>query len=122
MSLSRIIDQANIRVTDAIRYYREKQYHRAAAVLHELLDEEPRNIEARLLLASCFLFSARYYLAGQAFLHVVENAQDPDLRLQGLRGIESVRKYLQNISHVDDSFAESAVHLLCKKAIATRFL
>lgn len=123
MSSARFVNhnQSNTQVIDAIRHYREKDFERATAVLYELLDKDPNNIEARLLLASCLLFAAHYFLAGQAFLHVVQHAKDPDLRLQGRRGVESVKRHVQNISHFDDSFAESAVHLLCKKAISNSF-
>ena len=121
MSKDNALDETNIRVIEAIINYRKRDFERAAAALYDLLDREPENVEARLLLASCLLLAAQFFLAERAFDYVVEHAIEPEVRLQGRRGLESVRRQNQDISSVAQNFAEEAVLLLCKRAIAAQF-
>ncbi|MBX9569276.1 MAG: tetratricopeptide repeat protein [Candidatus Obscuribacterales bacterium] len=82
-------------VVNAVNLYQSGRYRDAISSLQELLDLEPNNWEARLMLAVCFYKTGQLGAAHRAFDLIVERTTDLDIRQKALEGTEVTRAKLQ---------------------------
>lgn len=82
----------------ALRLYKDKNYKEATAALTEILDYEPGNWDARLLLAACYYRTQQYMTAQRIFKFVADGSPDRATRLKALEAINVITGVLQNKS------------------------
>lgn len=71
----------------ALEAYRAGKYTEAIAGLVEVLDMEPQNWDARLMLGASYYKSGQYFAAQCAFRLVCERAPEQDIRIKGREGL-----------------------------------
>ena len=90
MNLTFNTQNVNIQVAlKALEHYRKNQYAEAADALQEILDMEPQNWDARLMLGACYYKSGHYFQAQCAFRMICERASDPEIRKKANQGMLS---------------------------------
>jgi hypothetical protein len=71
----------------ALKCYRDGDYKEASLALLEVLDAEPINWDARLMLGACYYKMEQYFSAQCAFRIVCDQANDPMTRIKGREGL-----------------------------------
>jgi tetratricopeptide (TPR) repeat protein len=71
----------------ALDSYRSGNYEQAIAALLEVLDVEPKNWEARLMLGACYYRLGQYFAAQCAFRLICEQATDSNVRTRAREGL-----------------------------------
>jgi Flp pilus assembly protein TadD len=80
----------NVNIAVALRAldnYRSGNYTEAITALNEVLDVEPNNWDARLMLGACFYKLDQQFSAQSAFRLICENATDPAVRNKAREGL-----------------------------------
>jgi thioredoxin-like negative regulator of GroEL len=73
----------------ALNYYRSGNFREAINALIQILDQEPRNWDARLMLAACYYKTGQYAAAGRGFRYLYEQAEMEDVRKRAHQGLLS---------------------------------
>lgn len=90
---------ANISVVlEALNYYQNRQFNQAIQPLLNVLDVEPRNWDARLMLAACYYKTNQYAAAERAFRMICENSGDADLKKKAAEGLRAASAKLSRRS------------------------
>ncbi|MBX9725313.1 MAG: tetratricopeptide repeat protein [Candidatus Obscuribacterales bacterium] len=80
----------NVNIAVALRaldLYRAGKFKEAVGALLEVLDAEPQNWDARLMLGACYYRTGQYFSAQNAFRMVADQAQDAQLRNRARQGL-----------------------------------
>ncbi len=89
----------------ALSLYRAGEFSQATCALLEVLDNEPKNWQARLMLGACYYKTAQFASAGRCFRFVYENASDEESRKKGLEGLLATNAKLEKkIGTIPDEF------------------
>lgn len=73
----------------AMRNYRSGSYELAINDLQLILDVEPNNWDARLMLGACYYKTAQWFAAHRAFQFINDRTDSIDLRSRALEGIQA---------------------------------
>jgi tetratricopeptide (TPR) repeat protein len=74
----------------AIRNYRAGAYKDAVVDLQSVLDLEPQNWNARLMLGACYFRMEQWFAAQSAFQFINDKSNEPDMRSRALEGLNAV--------------------------------
>lgn len=74
--------------------YKEGRFREAITPLQDVLDYEPQNGYARLLLGVCFFKTGNAYAAERAFNAVKLNTRDQELRDKAIRALDALNFHL----------------------------
>lgn len=81
----------------ALKHYRAGNYKMAIESLLKILDAEPNNWDARLMLAASYYKTAQYAAAERAFAKLNENCPDEDIRVRAAVGLKASTERLHQI-------------------------
>ena len=79
----------------ALRYYRAKEFGQAIEALLEVLDVEPRNWDARLMLGSCYYKTGQFGSAHRVFKMIYDRCLEPGLKEKASDGMQAAERKLQ---------------------------
>jgi hypothetical protein len=79
----------------AVQLYREKNYKACVTVLMSVLDVEPRNWQARLMLGACYFRTEQWGAAQRCFRFLVDQCTDPDTKIKALEGLQAATSRLE---------------------------
>lgn len=79
----------------ALQHYRAGEFQQAITSLLIVLDSEPRNWQARLMLAACYYKTNQMFAAVRAFRFIYESAGDDELRKKALEGLQATNAKLE---------------------------
>ena len=79
----------------ALRYYRAKEFGQAIEALLEVLDVEPRNWDARLMLGSCYYKTGQFGSAHRVFKMIHDRCLEPQLKQKAIDGMQAAERKLQ---------------------------
>jgi hypothetical protein len=79
----------------ALQQYRSAEFLQAIETLTDVLDMEPHNWQARLMLAVCYYKTTQYLPAERAFRLVYDQAPEADIRRKGLEGLLATKSKLE---------------------------
>ena len=74
----------------ALRFYKSKQYNEAIPALTDILDYEPSNWDARLLLAACYYKTQQYMTAQRIFRFISDGCPERATRLKALEALNVI--------------------------------
>jgi hypothetical protein len=74
-------------VLNALTSYRDGNYQRAAAQLLEILDMEPNNWQARLMLGGCHYKTGEFASAQRVFRFLSDKCPEQDVRSKAQEGL-----------------------------------
>lgn len=80
----------------ALQQYKAKQYNEAIASFTEILDLEPRNWDARLLLAASYYKSAQYFTAQRIFMFIKDNCPEREIASKATEALRSTKAQLEH--------------------------
>lgn len=80
---------------NALKLYRTKNYKDAISYLVEILDVEPRNWDARLMLSACYYKTKQYAAAQRAFRFLYDNCPEEDVRSRAREGLQATNALLE---------------------------
>lgn len=88
MKLTFNTQNVDIQITlKALNFYRGGDYRQAARALQEILDSEPQNWDARLMLGACYYKSGQYFMADSAFRLILDQCTDIEIRKKAREGV-----------------------------------
>jgi len=79
----------------ALKQYEEGNFGEAIRTLLEILDLEPKNWQARLMLAVCYYKTKQFISAERTFRFIYDQASERDLRKRGLEGLQATKAKLE---------------------------
>lgn len=79
----------------ALKHYRAREYQPALVCLLEILDFEPNNWDARLMLAVCYYKTNQMAAAQRAFRHIWQNCKVDDIRATACDGLQAATAALK---------------------------
>jgi hypothetical protein len=79
----------------ALQHYRQGEFQQAISVLLDVLDNEPLNWQARLMLAVCYYKTNQFLASQRAFRLIYEQANDLEIRKKGLEGLQATKAKLE---------------------------
>jgi thioredoxin-like negative regulator of GroEL len=82
-------------VVEAINFYQAGRFREAMSALLQLLDTEPENWDARLMLAVCYYKTGQIASAHRAFTLIVEKTNSLEIRHKALEGAELMSVKMQ---------------------------
>lgn len=111
MKLTFNTQNVNIQVAlSALSLYRSGEFDQASYALQEILDVEPDNWDARLMLGACYYKTGQYFMADCAFRMILEHSSDPDIRKRAREGVLSTAgKWGHRVSNTPPEFGSCAV-------------
>ena len=80
---------------NALKLYKGKQYKEATACLLDIIDVEPKNWDARLMLGACYFKTDQFAAAQRAFRFIYENCPISDIKSCALEGMQASQYKLQ---------------------------
>jgi tetratricopeptide (TPR) repeat protein len=92
------LNTSNVDVTvalNALKYYKARDYKGAMKCLLEILDVEPNNWDARLMLAACYYKTSQYASAQRAFRFLMDRCPDADLKGAAVEGLQAATAKLE---------------------------
>lgn len=76
-------------------HYQAGEFYQAIGELQELLDVDPGNWEARLMLAACLYKTDQYLAAQRAFQFLSQRTTDEEIRARAVEGLELTNSRLK---------------------------
>ncbi len=92
-----VLDVSTVTAPKTIKHYQAAEYYDAIADLQELLDIEPGNWEARLMIAACYYKTDQFLAAHRAFHYLSQRTTDEGIRARALEGLEQTNSKLDRI-------------------------
>lgn len=80
----------------AMQQYKAKQFNEAIGSFTEILDFEPQNWDARLLLAASYYKSNQYYTAQRIFTFIAESCPDREIAGKAREALRSTKAQLEH--------------------------
>lgn len=78
----------------AINRYQAGAYKEAISDLQCILDLEPRNWDARVMLAACFYKTGQYSSAQRAFQFIADKSESVEARAKAMEGLQATNAKL----------------------------
>lgn len=94
---------------EALEAYRSGNFELAIAALSNVLDVEPENWQARLMMSVCYYKTRQYGAAQWSFRIVYEKATDLETRKLGLEGLQASNAKLMDCPAEFSSFFERSM-------------
>ena len=89
---------------NALKLYKAGQYKDATAKLLDIIDVEPKNWDARLMLGACYFKTEQFGAAQRAFRFIYENCPLSDNKSRALEGMQAATFKLQPQKHLPMEF------------------
>lgn len=80
---------------NALKFYKAAQYQEATTCLLEILDVEPKNWDARLMLGACYFKTEQYGAAQRAFRFIYEKCPESAVKAKAIEGMQAATSKLQ---------------------------
>jgi thioredoxin-like negative regulator of GroEL len=80
---------------NALKFYKAGQYKEATSCLLDILDAEPKNWDARLMLGACYFKTEQWGAAQRAFRFIFEQCPDADIKSKAVEGMQAAASKLQ---------------------------
>jgi thioredoxin-like negative regulator of GroEL len=80
---------------NALNLYKSASYKEATTHLLNILDVEPKNWDARLMLGACYFKTEQFASAQRAFRFIYENCPLSDTKSRALEGMQAATFKLQ---------------------------
>ena|SRR5579883_3243248 len=80
----------------AFQQYTSKQYNEAIASFNLILDFDPKNWDARLLLAACYYKTKQYVTAERIFSFIAETCDNVEIRSKARQALRSTRSQIEH--------------------------
>ena len=93
----------------ALDSYRSGQYKQTSVALIEVLDVEPQNWDARLMLGACYYKMGQYFSAQCAFRMICERATDAGVRGRAQEGLLASGRKIGKREDTPPEFGSCAV-------------
>lgn len=74
---------------NALKLYKAGNYKEAIKHLLDILDVEPRNWDARLMLAACYYKTTQFATAQRAFRFLYDTCPEGDVKKKALEGLQA---------------------------------
>jgi thioredoxin-like negative regulator of GroEL len=103
---------------NALKLYKDGNYKEAINHLLSILDVEPRNWDARLMLSACYYKTNQLGSAQRAFRFLYENCTDTDTKRKALEGLQATTAKLQKPVDLPPEFGSYAARNPMKEAIS----
>lgn len=112
---------ADLAVTlDAVNLYQSGEFRKAINHIQDVLDLEPSNWDARLMLAVCFFKTGQHGAAVRAFQLIAEKAGCQDIQQKALEGLAVCSSKLERLSDRPATPDEFGSHV--EKAGANKYI
>lgn len=79
----------------ALQQYRDKDYKTCLSTLLNVLDMEPKNAQARLMVGACYFKTSQWAAAQRTFRWLVDNADDAEIKRKAVEGLQAATAKLQ---------------------------
>ncbi len=110
MKLTFNTKNVNIQVAlKALNHYRKEEFLEASEALIEILDMEPQNWDARLMLGACYYRTDHFFSAERCFRIICEQAHDSSIRARAREGLISTSARLGKRVSTPPEFGSCAV-------------
>ncbi len=110
MNLTFNTKNVNIAVAlKALNLYRSGNFKEAVGALLEVLDAEPSNWDARLMLGACYYKLGQYFSAQNVFRMICDQAEDAVLRNRARQGLLATASKTGNRIDMAPEFGSCAV-------------
>lgn len=83
----------------ALQQYSSKQYKEAIASFTDILDLEPNNWDARLLLAACYYKTSQYITAQRIFTFISNNCQNVEILSRARQALRATQFKMEHGSN-----------------------
>jgi hypothetical protein len=83
----------------ALKLYRDKEYKEAIPALVQILDTEPTNWQARMMLGACYYKSEQFPTAYRTFRYIYEKCPHIDVRRKAFEAVQASQ--LRSQTHVE---------------------
>lgn len=103
---------------NALKFYRSKEYPQAIEKLLEVLDVEPRNWDARLMLGCCYYKTGQYGSAHRAFKMTYDRCSDPDVKEKANDGVQACERKLQKAVDFPVEYGDVVARSMPPKIVA----
>jgi thioredoxin-like negative regulator of GroEL len=103
---------------NALKHYRAGEYKEAITHLVDILDVEPRNWDARLMLAACYYKTGQYATAQRAFRFLHDNSADAETKKKALEGLHACTVKLKPQTDLPPEFGGYVARNPMKQAIS----
>lgn len=88
MKLTFNTQNVDIKITlKALGHYRAGEYQQAASALQEILDTEPQNWDARLMLGACYYKAGKFFMADNTFRLILDQCTDLEIKKKAREGV-----------------------------------
>ena len=81
---------------NAVRYYQSGNFQQAIDSLQLVLDVEPNNWDARLMLGACYYKSGQFVSAHRVFQFIADKTDKPQIRTKAAEGAQVCAAKLDN--------------------------
>lgn len=89
---------------NALKLYKSGRHKEAINCLLDILDCEPKNWDARLMLGACYYKTEQYAAAQRAFRFLHDNCNDPETKRKAGDGLRAATAKLQKVSALPAEF------------------
>ena len=89
---------------NALKFYRDGDYKQSITQLLQVLDMEPNNWQARLMLGACYYKTAQFSAAQRAFRFLYDKCPDSDLKRKAMEGVQASTAKLQKSEELPAEF------------------
>lgn len=79
----------------ALQLYRDKDYKQCLSTLLDVLDMEPRNWQARLMVGACYFKTTQWASAQRTFRWLVDNCDEAETKRKAIEGLQAATAKLQ---------------------------
>ncbi len=83
----------------ALNLYRDREYKAAIPTLVQILDSEPNNWQARMMLAACYYKTDQFATAHRTFRYIYEKCPQIDLKRKSFEAMQV--SHLKTQTHVE---------------------
>lgn len=80
----------------AFQLYTSKKYSEAISAFNLILDFEPKNWDARLLLGACYYKTKQYITAQRVFNNIAENCDNLEIRSKARQALRSTQMQIEH--------------------------
>lgn len=81
----------------ALNLYRAGEFQEAIGSLAEVVDAEPQNWQARLMMAVCYYKTNQNFAAQRGFRFIYDNSTDPESKKQALAGLHATNAKINKV-------------------------
>jgi hypothetical protein len=102
----------------ALKHYRAREFNLAIEALLSVLDVEPRNWDARLMLGCCYYKTNQFGSAHRAFKMIYDRCLDADLKQKAADGMRASEAKLGKTNDIPLEFGAVVERMVPQKIIS----